>query len=235
MKYNTLDNRTSSQDSTEPSHAKTYEWSIDNLLSKTTNGNNPEVAYEYDARGLLSKRTENSQSDNFVWDETSINALLIADGDYEYVYGANRVPIAQIDLTDNSIEYLHTDTNGSVIALTGVDGYLAGITNYGAYGKRQGSAISRFGFAGEWVDPTTEYAYLRARWYDPSTGQVISSAKTHYTRSHKKPTGTQTVIHYQTLTPPLDSPQMTSARGLDSWHQMLYHLWIHKHSKISVM
>lgn len=174
LTYDVLGNRTNIQDSANSAHVETYEWSVDNLLESANKGTTTEVDYQYDAGGLLSTRTENTQTDNFIWDETATNALLLSDGDYEYVYGANRIPLAQVDLTDNSIEYLHADINGSVIAVTGADGYLSGITNYGAYGKRQGSAISRFGFAGEWTDPTTTYTYLRARWYDPSTGSFLS-------------------------------------------------------------
>lgn len=173
LSYDNLGNRTSITDTTNPANNKTYDWSVDNLLNDVS-GSTSGISYQYDSSGLISKRTENSQTDDFLWDETATNALLLTDGDYEYVYGANRVPLAQVDLADNSIDYLHTDINGSVIAVTNDTGHLGGITNYGAYGKRQGSAISRYGYAGEWTDPTTTYTYLRARWYDPSTGSFLS-------------------------------------------------------------
>lgn len=117
---------------------------------------------------LPNNSTNNVAVKDFVGDENTNNALLLSDGDYEYVYGANRVPVAQVEIGTGEVEYLHADVNGSVIAATEQSGVLTGTTNYGAYGKRLGSAISRFGYAGEWTDPETSYVFLRARWYDPS-------------------------------------------------------------------
>ena len=36
------------------------------------------------------------------------------------------------------------------------------------------SPTTPFGYAGEYTDPTTGLIYLRARWYDPATGQFLT-------------------------------------------------------------
>lgn len=116
-------------------NARSLDWSPNGLLTGVQEAAGNNVEYEYTADGLLNSRNVDSSTSNdeFVWDSTASNALLLSDGEYEYIYGPNRVPIAQIDLATNEVEYLHADSNGSVIAATTDDGYLAGTTNYGAY------------------------------------------------------------------------------------------------------
>lgn len=158
------------------STTRTLGWNPDGTLANVSAGPAGNVAanYEYSADGLISSRTSGANSDSFIWDSTAQNALLLSDGDYEYVYGPKRVPVAQVDIGSSSVKYLHTDQNGSVVAATDSAGVLASQTNYGAYGKRLGTSVSRFGFAGEWTDESTGYVFLRARWYDPATGVFLS-------------------------------------------------------------
>lgn len=70
----------------------------------------------------------------------------------------------------------HADHLGSTRLLTDQGGRTVGTATYDAYGRLAGSTGERsdFGFAGEHADPTTGLVYLRARWYDPATGQFMS-------------------------------------------------------------
>lgn len=177
LSYDNLGNRIAESDNGSTTPQETLTWDTSGLLTGANMINNStpvEIGYGYTADGLLDDRSVDGRTTEFVWDGTAVNALMLNDGDYEYIYGPNRVPLAQVELDTGTVEYLHTDVNGSVIASTASDGFLNGVTNYGAYGKRQGSAISRFGFAGEWTDPETSYIYLRARWYDPETSSFLS-------------------------------------------------------------
>lgn len=180
--YDNLGQRISQKTSPVTSPDKEFAWNVDGTLDQESSATST-VNYGYSANGLLDNRLVGSVGRGFVWDESEVNALLLSDGDYEYVYGVNRVPVAQVELATGSVEYLHADVTGSVIAVTTDTGVLAGTTNYGAYGKRLGSAISRFGYAGEWTDPDTGNLYLRARWYDPNTGHFLSKDPLYQTTS----------------------------------------------------
>jgi RHS repeat-associated protein len=59
-----------------------------------------------------------------------------------------------------------TDTNGAV----------TGTASYEPCGKVTSNtgARSAFGFSGNWTDPSTGLVYLRARDYDPATGQFLT-------------------------------------------------------------
>jgi RHS repeat-associated protein len=54
---------------------------------------------------------------------------------------------------------------------------VVGTFTYDAYGKptaSTGVVSTPFGFAGQYTDAETGFVYLRARYYDPATGQFIS-------------------------------------------------------------
>ena len=99
---------------------------------------------------------------------------MLSDGEFEYIYGNNRIPIAQVKISNGEIKYLHADVNGSVTASTDVNGSLVGSVVYSPYGATTDAPVSKFGFAGEWTDATTGYSYLRARWLDTNTGTFLS-------------------------------------------------------------
>lgn len=99
---------------------------------------------------------------------------MLSDGEHEYIYGNERVPVAQVKISDGTVTYLHTDLNGSVTASTNGSGAIVGTVAYSPYGKATTAPISKFGYAGEWTDPDTSFTYLRNRWLDISKGTFLS-------------------------------------------------------------
>ena len=135
------------------------------------------VEYESDARGLRQSRIEGATTHEFVWSTAGGLPLLLDDGTHRYVYGPTLTPIAQLDGVSGDIEYLHTDMLGTPRLITSDTGVAVGITAVDAYGNRTGhtgSADSAIGFTGNWTDAATGLVYLRARDYDPSTGQFLT-------------------------------------------------------------
>lgn len=154
-----------------------YTWAQNNLLTEVTSqkGSVPlTVSYAYGADNLLQTRTEGGSPEQFVWDTSRAIPAMLSDGKYEYVYSQDRVPLAQIAIATGNVTYLHKDLTGSVTASTDSSGQLMGTVDYSPYGVATGSLLSRFGYAGEWVDTVTGYSYLRARWLDTETGTFLS-------------------------------------------------------------
>lgn len=174
--YDGRNNRTSTTDSSAAANNKNYNWSVNNLLTQVEKSSDSiVVSYAYDALGLLGTRSVNSVlSNSFVWDTTSSVPLMLSDGEFEYIYGASRVPVAQVKISNGEIKYLHADVNGSITASTNASGTLTGSVVYSPYGTTTDAPISKFGFAGEWTDPITGHSYLRARWLDTTTGTFLS-------------------------------------------------------------
>ena len=72
------------------------------------------------------------------------------------------------------IDY-HADQMGSTRALTDIVGTVAGTATYDSYGNPIVTKLTTpFEFAGEYRDAESGYTYLRARYYDPVTGQFLT-------------------------------------------------------------
>ncbi len=72
--------------------------------------------------------------------------------------------------------WLHHDRLGSIRVLTSDAGAVVGTATYDPYGRLTASSgkMASLGFAGEYTDAEMGFVYLRARYYDPATGQLIS-------------------------------------------------------------
>ena len=73
--------------------------------------------------------------------------------------------------------YLHHDQAGSTRLLTGEGGEVTGAYTYDAYGNttgHTGTATTPLGYVGEYTNADTGLQYLRARSYDPATGQFMN-------------------------------------------------------------
>jgi RHS repeat-associated protein len=135
-----------------------------------------EDSYGYDGDGLRTSETSGAATKHLAWDESAGLPLILGDDSYSFVYGPADTPIEQID-SEGHVTYLHHDQQGATRLLTGEDGSVQGATTYDAYGKvveHTGSATSPLGYDGQYTDGDTSLIYLRARTYDPSTGQFTS-------------------------------------------------------------
>jgi RHS repeat-associated protein len=92
-----------------------------------------------------------------------------------YVYGPWETTIEQIS-SGGTVTYLHHDQAGSTRLLTGSTGTVTGKCTYGAYGAPtcEGTSTTPLGFDGAYTSSDTGLIYMRARTYDPATGQFLS-------------------------------------------------------------
>jgi RHS repeat-associated protein len=172
--YNSMGERT-----TQTSGATTtsYGWNqADNLTSNTGGASDLDLSYEYDGNGLLQSATSSGTITQLTWDTNASLPLLIADGSTNIIYGPGNLPLEQIG-PDGTPVYYHHDSLGSTRLLTNAAGDSLETINYSPYGAptiTSGTALTNLLFAGQYTDPNSGLIYLRARWYDPSTGQFMS-------------------------------------------------------------
>jgi RHS repeat-associated protein len=110
-----------------------------------------------------------------VWDQSGSLPLVLSDGTNNYVYGPGGLPLEQI--SGSTISYFHQDQLGSTRALTNAGGSPVATYSYDAYGKvsaSTGSVTTPLGFTGQYTDAESGLTYMRARYYDPATGQFLS-------------------------------------------------------------
>ncbi|MGH3496011.1 MAG: DNRLRE domain-containing protein [Nocardioidaceae bacterium] len=159
-----------------------------------------QTAYTYDGDGRRLTATQGSTVDNLWWDPRSDNLAAETDQNNtrirDYAYGLGLTAYLGPDGTPN---YIHTDAQGSVRAVT-----LASRTNwtydYEPYGVvRTATKINPnaddnpIGWAGQYADPSGDM-HLRARQYNPTTGQFstpdpagATSASATYTYAGSNP------------------------------------------------
>jgi RHS repeat-associated protein len=101
--------------------------------------------------------------------------MLLKDGTTAYVYGPGGLPIEQVN---TSVTYwFHHDQIGSTRLITDSTGITQATYTYDPYGglaSSTGSITNPFRYCGQYLDTESGFYYLRARYYDSSTGQFLS-------------------------------------------------------------
>ncbi|MGN8244184.1 RHS repeat-associated core domain-containing protein [Cellulomonas soli] len=182
--YDARGNRTTADTTGTDGTASTRAvFDLANRLTTWTGADGTSTTYTYAATGLRASATtttgEQTSTEQYVWDSQAAVPLLLSDASFAYVYGLGTAPLEQVQTDDGTVDFLHTDLIGSVRSTTDATGQVTSDTDYDAYGRPQPvtdtatATITRFGYAGEYTDPTG-LTYLRARYYDPQSAQFLS-------------------------------------------------------------
>ncbi len=139
------------------------------------------MTYGYNALGQRTLATHNAAATRYVCDPQGLgNIVAEYDGDNNlvarYVY-ANTL-LARIDASGNAV-YYGFDGTGNTRLLTNGSGQVVGTYDYSAFGLPRGATGStpnpfQFGGAMGVTREPNGLLYMRARYYDPSTGRFIS-------------------------------------------------------------
>lgn len=139
--------------------------------------------YTYDSSGLRTSKAADGGATEFTWDQSGGLPLLIEQTTGTttsyLIYGPGGLPIYQIR-ADGSVLYFHHDQLGSTRLLTNSSGNSYGTMTYGAYGQTLTDTTPWYlerpllGYNAQYTDTETNLTYLRARYYDPTTGQFMT-------------------------------------------------------------
>jgi len=186
-----------------PSGATTYQYDTrGNRINVTPNGGQAQTltydqanrltkfaaastaSYGYNADGLrtckyLGSSTQPCQqpgATQFLWDVGGSLPALLKDGSTAYIYGPGGSPVEQVNTS--ATYWYHHDQLGSTRLITDSTGTSQATYAYDPYGglaSSTGSITNPLRFAGQYQDAESVIYYLRARYYDPSTGQLITA------------------------------------------------------------
>jgi RHS repeat-associated protein len=133
-------------------------------------------SYSYDGDGLRQTTTTEDQRTHLAYDQSGGLPEIITDGPTAYITGPGGLPLEQIS-QNGTVRWLHHDQLGSTTSITAANGTTIQTYTYDAYGQLTSApptAENPFRFAGQYTNDTTGLQYLRARYYDPATGQFLS-------------------------------------------------------------
>ena len=124
--------------------------------------------YVYDSNGRLNAI---ARPVNLVAEDNSIVTVMYPI--IQYIWGPDRV-LAQIDvLADETYYYLYNG-HGDVVQITDTSGNVVNQYDYDVWGNfltKEETIENHFTYFGQTYDETTGLYYLRARYYDPTTGR----------------------------------------------------------------
>jgi RHS repeat-associated protein len=166
--YDTRGNRTGVTPPSGPTTTLTYDQA--NRLT----GYGTSATYAYNGDGLRMSKTVSSTTSQFLWDGAGL-PLLIKDSSTAYVYGPGDLPLEQV--SGSTVLWLHHDQIGSTRLVTDSVGTAQATYAFDPYGNLvaiTGLITNPVRFSGQYQDSESSLYYLRARSYDPVTGQFIS-------------------------------------------------------------
>jgi RHS repeat-associated protein len=168
-----------------PSGNPTFEYDAANRLVQVDRGWG-HVDYGYDGDGNKVETTVDNGSSvkttRFLNDVATALPVVLredeASTDVDYVYGLGLVAEELNALGQQPAPFFyHSDGLGSTVALTDGQGKPRAGYQYDPWGNLEislGSSPNRFLFTGEERDADTGLYYLRARWYDPAVGRLLT-------------------------------------------------------------
>ncbi|HST36575.1 MAG TPA: RHS repeat-associated core domain-containing protein, partial [Allosphingosinicella sp.] len=155
----------------------TYTYDIENRLTGASNG----VTLTYDPLGRLYQVAGNAGTNRFLYDGDALVAEYDANNGLteRYVHGSDGTaddPLVWYHgagLTDR--RWLHTDHQGSIVAVTNSAGTLLATNRYDEYGIPATANSGRFQYTGQvWLNELGAYHY-KARAYSPYMGRFYQT------------------------------------------------------------
>ena len=180
----------------------------------------------YNGDGLRTSQTISGTTTYLAWDLAEKLPLILNDGTNSYIYGPGGLPVEQINNSTSTVLYLHHDQQGSTRLLTGSTGKTEASFTYDAYGNKTGStgtSTTPLGYNGQYTNADTGLIYLRARNYDPTTGQLLSVdpevEKSHetYVYAADNPVNTSDPTGLRPWSPKIKEAQVKCA-SWKAWH-----------------
>lgn len=147
------------------------------------------TSYEYSSNGYRYFKKENSSyPEYYIYDSdgrlqaiAAAATLSMTDGSTlsvmfpftHYIWGPDRV-VAKIDKITNQSYYYLYNGHGDVVQIVDTSGVIKNTYDYDVWGnflKKEETIENHFTYFGQTYDETTGLYYLRARYYDPTTGR----------------------------------------------------------------
>ncbi len=141
------------------------------------------ASHTYNADGLRTSKTVDGETINHIWDGNKQIVVDMDDSDWYsaevYVRGTNLLAkfSKQSGNVKTDYQYYTQNAHGDVVNLTDADGAIAKSYTYDAFGVEQNiddADSNAFRYCGGYFDSETGTIYLRARYYNPTTGRFIS-------------------------------------------------------------
>jgi RHS repeat-associated protein len=157
--------------------ARTFLYDAENRLVSASGASN--ATLRYDSQGRLLEVSTGPVGTQFLYDGDELVAEYNAGGTllHRYVHGAAADdPVAWYEGSGLALRRsLHTDHQGSIVAVADAAGNSLAINGYDAWGIPNANVVGRFGYTGQaWIAELGMYHY-KARFYSPTLGRFLQT------------------------------------------------------------
>lgn len=171
---------------TSGSQVTHYTYDAENRLIEVDSGAGPSsvVSYTYDADGIRTSKRVGTQLTTYVVDKNQPYAQVLEERNeagnvqMRYVYGNDLISQTRTGSETPVTHFFHYDGQMSTRALSDADGHKASDYSYDAFGNTPGPQITaetNYLYTSEQRDGETGLYYLRARYYESTSGRFITS------------------------------------------------------------
>ena len=156
----------------------TYEYDYGNrLLRVTRNSDNVILGeYKYDALGRRIEKQVSGVGTIYIYDDIEDKIIEEHYNNFTkvYIYGNDMNEFISMEYNGQTY-YYHSDSLGSIVALTDVSGSIIEQYSYDAYGRPNASSVigNPYMFTGRRLDKETGLYYYRARYYSAAMGRFL--------------------------------------------------------------
>jgi RHS repeat-associated protein len=178
-----LDNNGNTLTKVVGSNTTTYAWDFENrLTSVTLPGSSGTVSFKYDPFGHRIQKaftqSGTTTTTNYLYDSDNLIEEVDPNGNVLARYTQTQdidEPLAM--LRSGTTSYYNADALGSVTSLANGAGTLAQTYTFDSFGTTtasSGALTNPFRFTGREFDSESSLYFMRARYFDPTTGRFIS-------------------------------------------------------------
>jgi RHS repeat-associated protein len=154
----------------------TYTYDVESRLLTASGATNATLTY--DPLGRLFQ-TSGATTTKLLYDGDELVAEYDAAGSLvrRYVHGPNTdEPVLWYEGSGlGTRRYLRTDHQGSIVAVTDVNGNSIAVNKYDEYGVRTASNVGRFQYTGQILIPELNLYYYKARIYSATLGRFLQT------------------------------------------------------------
>lgn len=154
----------------------TYEWSVENQLTRVVKNGAEVASFLYDPLGRRVQKIAGGVTRKFTYDgEDILREKIIGVGNLRYIHGPGiDEPLAVENISNGAMTYYHADGLGSIVKTTDSAGTVTLTRTYDSFGiPSDGATTPGYAYTGREWDPETGLYYYRARYYDPKVGRFL--------------------------------------------------------------
>jgi RHS repeat-associated protein len=159
---------------TEGTDTWVYEWNARNELTRVLKNSVEQARFAYDPLGRRVEKVTGGVTTSYTYDGEDVLRELRAATTVRYIHGPDiDEPLAVDD--DGTLSYFHVDGLGSIVRRTNAAGTVTLVREYDSWGNLDlGTSEPSYAFTGREWDPEVALYHYRARYYDPTSGRLIS-------------------------------------------------------------